>query len=116
MKGIVVPIVTNGEKKMVEEYRGVTLAQTAYKVYTAVLAEILRDEMEGKKILPNQTRFRTGMGTTNNIYVLKYLINRQMERGKEGMVIMIIMVMLVHIKAAFDSVDRRKVVRNRYFQ
>lgn len=31
-----------------EEYRGVTLMSTAYKLYAAVLAERMREEIEGK--------------------------------------------------------------------
>lgn len=50
-----VPIVKKTKGTVAEKYRGVTLTQTAYKVYTMVLAERLRDEVEGKKIrLPNQ--------------------------------------------------------------
>lgn len=35
---MIVPIVKKGEGNRVEEYRGVTLTQTAYKIYVAVLA------------------------------------------------------------------------------
>lgn len=60
-----------------------TLTRTAYKINTALLAERLREEVKGKEILPpNQTEFRRGMGTMNNIYVLNYLFNRQVERRK----------------------------------
>lgn len=52
--------------------------------YTMVLAEKLRKEVERKGIVPeNQTRFIRGMGTIDNIYVLNYVINRQLDR-KEG--------------------------------
>lgn len=55
-----------GEK--VEEYRGVTLTQTAYKIYTSVLAERLTKEVEEKGILPpSQTGFRKGLGVLDNI-------------------------------------------------
>ncbi|XP_071577718.1 uncharacterized protein [Temnothorax nylanderi] len=92
-----------GKGEKVGNYRGVTLTQTAYKVYAAVLAERLRKEVEEKGLLPpNQTGFRKGVGTTDNIYVLNYLINRQVNRKKGKMV-----VLFVDLKAAFDSVDRR---------
>lgn len=58
-----------------------TLTQTAYKVYTTLLAERLRDEVEEKEILPSiQTDFRRGMSTIDNIYVVNYLNNRQIEK------------------------------------
>lgn len=78
-----------------------------YKIYAMVLAERLREELEGKQIIPqNQTEFRRGMGTIDNIYVLNYLVNRQIERKGRKMV-----VLFVDLKAAFDSVDRGVLVR-----
>lgn len=42
-----VPILRKGEGKEVFDYKGVTLAPTLYKVYTAVLAKRLREDVEG---------------------------------------------------------------------
>lgn len=82
-EGIVVPILKKGRGGRVEEYRGMTLTQTAYKVYAAVLAERLREEVESKGILPpSQVGFRKGMGTIDHIYVLNYLINKKGSKGK----------------------------------
>lgn len=47
-EGVIVPILKTGRGEKVEEYRGVTLTQTAYKVYAAVLMERLRREVRGK--------------------------------------------------------------------
>lgn len=56
-----------------------------YKIYVSVLAERLREKAERKRILPkNQTRFRKGMGTLDSIYVLNYLINRQIGKEEGG--------------------------------
>lgn len=75
---------------------------TLYKVYVVVLVERLREEVEGKGIVPpNQTGFRRKMGTMDNGYVLNYLIRRQLEGKGGGMV-----ALFVDLKAAFDSVDR----------
>jgi len=71
----------------VKDYGGVTLMPTLYKIYTGVLAERLREEVEDKGIIPpNQTGFRKGMGSIDNIYVLNYLVNKRLER-KKGKVI-----------------------------
>lgn len=68
------------------------------------MAERLRKEVERKVILsPNQTGFRMGMGIMDNIYILNYLINRQVERKQEGIIIM-----YVDFKAAFKSMNRKK--------
>jgi len=84
-EGVVVPIWKKGDGKRVENYRGITLLQTAYKIYTTILAGRIRKEMEEKKVLPpSQAGFRKGMGTVDHIYVLNYLINKKVEerRGK----------------------------------
>ncbi|XP_077255453.1 uncharacterized protein LOC143893678 [Temnothorax americanus] len=101
-EGIIAPIVKKGEGKRAEEYRGVTIMPSLYKVYTAILAERIREEIEGKRMVPhNQTGFRRGMGTIDNIYVLNYMVNRRLEK-KGGKLI----ACFVDLKAAFDSVDR----------
>lgn len=104
---IVVPIVKKGG---VKDYRGITLTQMTYKINTSILAKRLRTEGKRKAILlPNETRFGTGMGTMNNIYVLNYRIKRQVERRKESMAIM-----FVDLKDSLDtlnSVDRRTVMK-----
>jgi len=56
---MVVPIVKKGEGERVEEYRGVTIMSTLYKVYAAVLEERLRKEVEEKGIVP---LIRLGLG------------------------------------------------------
>lgn len=60
--------VKKGEGRKVEEYREVTLMTVLYKIYMMVLAERVRKECEGKGMIPqNQTGFRKGMGTLDNI-------------------------------------------------
>ncbi|XP_076657564.1 uncharacterized protein LOC143361793 [Halictus rubicundus] len=101
-EGIVIPIAKKRDSRKVKDYRGVTLLQTAYKVYAAILAERLREELEGKGMLPaSLTGFRKGVGCVDNIYVLNYLLNRQVTRKGKKMIVFI-----MDLKAAFDSVDR----------
>lgn len=93
-------------RKRSEEYRGVTLMPTLYKIYMMVLVERIRKEVKEKGIVPkNQTGFRKGMETMDNIYVLNYMINRQLKRRIGRMT-----AMFVDLKAAFDSVDRGKLM------
>lgn len=66
-----------GKGELAREYR-LTLMPT---LYTTVLTERLREEMEGKGMLPtNQVDFRKGKRTMDNIFLLNYLINRQLEK------------------------------------
>jgi len=104
-EGVVVPIVKKGEGRKVDEYRGVTIMTTLYKIYAAILEERLREEVEAKRMVPqNQVGFRKGMGVMDSIYVVNYLINRQLGKGKG------LTMMFVDLKAAFDSVDRRVLI------
>ncbi|KMQ82370.1 endonuclease-reverse transcriptase, partial [Lasius niger] len=50
--GVIVPLVKKGGGERVEEYRGVTLMPTLYKVYVGVLTGRLKEEMEEKAMLP----------------------------------------------------------------
>lgn len=83
--GVVAPIVKKAKGKNMEDYRRVTTVTTLYKIYAAMMADRLREEVEREEIIPpNQMGFRRGMGTIDNIYILNYIINRQIEkkRGK----------------------------------
>jgi len=101
-EGIIIPIIKKGEGERVEDYRGITILSAIYKIYVMTLAERLAEELEVKKIIPqNQAGFRKGMGTIDNIYVLNYLINRQIKYRGGKMV-----ATFIDLKAAFDSIDR----------
>lgn len=79
---------------------------STYKVYMGVLEERLREDVKGKGIIPkNQTGFRKGLGTMDNIYV-NYLVNRKL--GKKGGTLMSF---FVDLKAAFDSIDKGILVK-----
>ncbi|XP_071582205.1 uncharacterized protein [Temnothorax nylanderi] len=76
-------------------------------IYTAVLAERIRKEVETKNLIPgNQAGFRKGMGTMDQIFALNYLVNRQLGKEKGKMT-----VMFVDLKAAFDSVDKEVLLK-----
>lgn len=63
-----VPVLKKGERNRVEEYRGVTLARALCKIYAEILAGRVREEVEKKKLVPeNQAGFRKGKGTMDNI-------------------------------------------------
>lgn len=80
---------------------------TLYKVYLAALAERLKDGVEEKEgISPNQPGFWKGMGTVDNIYVLNFMINRQIE--KKGVKLV---AFFVDLRAAFDSVDSEELMK-----
>ena len=96
------PIIKKGDGIGVEEYRGVTIMDTMYKVYASVIAERLDREMEAGQMIPeNQTGFRRGRGTLDNVYILTFIINNGIAKRKGKIV-----ALFVDLKAAFDTVDR----------
>lgn len=55
-----------------------------YKIYTAILGERLRVEIEEKRVLSkSQAGFRKGMGIVDQVYALNYMINRQLGKKEE---------------------------------
>jgi len=101
-EGVVVPVLKKGEGERLEDFRGITIMPAVYKIYAMILAERLRKEVEEKGIIPkNQAGFRKGLGAIDNIYVLNYLVNRQLGRKRGGMT-----ALFIDLKAAFDTVDR----------
>ncbi|XP_025154644.1 uncharacterized protein LOC112588552 [Harpegnathos saltator] len=101
-EGIIIPIRKKGKGEKVTEYRGVTLMPSLYKIYTAMLAERVREEVEEKRLLSeSQAGFSKGIGSVD-MYVLNYLINRQL--GKKGGKLI---AMFVNLNAAFDHERRR---------
>ncbi|KAM0724673.1 LINE-1 reverse transcriptase-like protein [Formica fusca] len=101
-KGLISPIYKKGEKRDVRNYRGVTLMDTAYKIYTNIWNEKLKQEVE-TKLEEGQFGFRAGRRTIDAIYLLNYTINKEMSK-KRGQ----IFAMFIDLKAAFDKVDRMK--------
>ncbi|XP_043464490.1 uncharacterized protein LOC122499949 [Leptopilina heterotoma] len=100
--GLIVPIVKKGEGGKVEDYRGVTLMPVGYKVYAEVVRKRLEEVVERMGLIPhNQTGFREGMGTVDNIYALNFLVNRSIKKEKGKLV-----AVFVDFKAAFPSVNR----------
>jgi len=73
----------------------------------AVLAERLRKEIQEKEMPHNQVGFRKGMRTMDNIYIINYVVNKNIERGQKS-----VSALFVNLKVAFDSVDRRVLVED----
>lgn len=105
-KGIISPIHKKGEKDKVDNYRGITLLDTAYKIYAMVLEKRLMRDVEEKQILhDSQAGFRKERGTIDNIYTLNYAVQQEISR-KQGK----LYAMFADLKAAFDKVNREKLI------
>jgi len=103
-EGWIYPIFKKGEKNKAENYRGITLMDTAYKLYAMILEEKLREEVDRLKLLPEtQAGFRKGRSGIENIYIMKTAAEKALSR-KGGK----LYVFFADLKAAFDKVDRKK--------
>ncbi|XP_043603168.1 uncharacterized protein LOC122576640 [Bombus pyrosoma] len=63
-KGVICPTYKKGHKRVAKSYRGVTLMDTAYKIYAGILDEWLKPEIE-TKLEESQFGFRKGRGVTD---------------------------------------------------
>lgn len=99
---MVVPIFKKGDPEEMKNYRDISLLCTAYKIYAEILRARLEEENDkGKWILENQGGFRKGRGTTDNIFVLSHIVQKEKTRtdGK-------VFTAFIDIKA-FDNVNRK---------
>ena len=69
---IIVPIHKKGTRKMCKNYRGISLLSIQGKVFAKVLSSRVQRVTE-KKIMAEQTRFRSGRGCEEQIFVMRQL-------------------------------------------
>ena len=58
-----------------------TLIDTAYKIYANILNKRLKKEVK-KKLGEGQFGFKEGRGTTDAIYIINYVVNRELTKKK----------------------------------
>lgn len=75
---------------------------TAYKIYASILNEKLIEEVDNK-LQETQFGFRAGRGAIDAVYVLNYIVNKELNK-KEGK----IFAFFADLKAAFDKINRKK--------
>ena len=105
-EGVIIPVYKKGNENSVENYRGVSLMDSGYKIYTDILREKLIKEIRNKNVY-NETQFgfRSGRGTIDAIYVLKNAVQKIIEKKQS------VYLLFVDLKAAFDNVDRMELYR-----
>ena len=98
LSGIVL-VPKKGDLTIPDNYRGISLSQTAAKVYNRLLLNRIRPEVE-KILRPNQSGFRPLRSTASQILALRRLIEEIRNHQKEAAII------FIDFRKAFDSVDR----------
>lgn len=105
-EGVINPIYKSGPKDDPNNYRGITLVNAVYKLYSLVLLRRLTKELEDGGALPdNQAAYRKGRSTIDNIYIVDKIVRSRLERGVKTFAV------FLDLKAAFDNVDRKFLFR-----
>ncbi|XP_025836680.1 uncharacterized protein LOC112906565 [Agrilus planipennis] len=100
--GIIKPIFKKGDRHKPENYRGITLMNTGYKIYAEILRKRLEKELEDKKALgETQMGYRKNKGTIDAIYIVKTAIEEEIKKEKGE-----IFLFFADMKGAFDKLKR----------
>ena len=83
-EGYIIPLHKKGSANDVENYRGITLLSILGKLFTRVLNNRLSEWAENYYVfIEAQAGFRPGMGTTDNIFILRGLITHILNQGSK---------------------------------
>ena len=96
-----VPVFKKGNRADCKNYRGINLLCTAAKVLESIIADRLQlwREAVGRE---QQTGFRRGRGCTDNLFVIRQVLETRAEFHEPSMAA------FLDLRGAFDSVDRER--------
>ena len=98
-EGIIIPIHKKDDKLECANYRGISLLSTAYKVFTKILynrMEVYMEHIVGEY----QCGFRRGRSTTDQVFIIRQLIEKYWEYDREQLHL------FIDFKQAYDRVNR----------
>ena len=103
-KSIICPIYKKGEKSECSKHRGISLHNTAYKILATAINTRLKTYAEDL-LSQGQNGFRRNRSTTDNIFIMRQLLEKCYEYNI-GM-----HVFFIDFKQAFDSAKRQKTIQ-----
>ena len=98
---IVIPIHKKGDRNNPDNYRGISLLNTGYKIYSKIIAKRLTVIAE-VLLLEEQNGFRKGRSCMDCIFSASQIIEKHREFN------VLTYMAFIDFKKAFDSVDRDK--------
>ena len=101
-KGVIIPVFKKGDKKVCDNYRGITLISQIAKVLERILERRMRRKVE-EELQEEQYGFRSGRSTVDPIFSMRQLMEKNWEYGKD------LVMTFIDLEKAYDSVPREKV-------
>jgi len=99
METVTVPIHKRGDRDRCENYRGIALGNTAYKILSNIILEKIKPYIE-KNMGDYQNGFRDGRSKIDNIFALK-IINEELWEYNQS-----VQYLLIDIQKAYNSIHR----------
>jgi sorting nexin-29 len=96
-EGLICPILKKDDCLVCENYHGITLLNTAYKMFSNILFERLQPYVE-KIIGSYQCGFRSGKSTSDQIHTVRQIMEKMGEYGVNTFYL------FLDFKAAYDSI------------
>ena len=96
-----VPVPKKGDLTKPDNYRGISLAQTASKIFNRLILNRIRPAID-KVLRPNQNGFRENRSTSSHLLALRRLIEELRNHNQEAVFV------FIDFKKAFDSIIRDK--------
>jgi len=88
-----------GDKKLSDNYRGISLLSIPGKVYALVILSRVSDHIDSQ-LLDSQSAFRKGRGLTDSLFTIRMLISKCVEFGQP------LHMAFVDLRKAYDCVPR----------
>lgn len=93
-----------GDPNLLENYRGIALLNNLCKIFTQILYNRLKTWLEANNLLvENQSGFRSGRGTIDNIFCFASLVHLKLRLQKSKL-----FTALIDFKRAFDTINHAK--------
>lgn len=99
--GAIYPIHKKGDKQICDNYRGITLLNSTYKMLTTTIHNKL---MENITIPEYQNGFAKGKSTIDAIHMMKQILQKTTEHNQK------VIIIFIDFKKAFDSINRQQLM------